>query len=31
MRIGLLLSLAWMMRLTEPLFTITRGSFRGAT
>ena len=29
MRIGLLLSLAWMMRLTEPLFTITRWEFSG--
>ena len=29
MRIALLLSLAWMMRLTEPLFTITRWEFSG--
>jgi len=29
MRIGLLLSLAWMMRLTEPLISITRWEFSG--
>ena len=29
MRIALLLSLAWMMRLTEPLLTITRWEFSG--
>ena len=29
MRIALLLSLAWMMRLTEPLFSITRWEFSG--
>ena len=29
MRIGLLLSLAWMMRLTDPLISITRWEFSG--
>ena len=29
MRIALLLSLAWMMRLTDPLFSITRWEFSG--
>ena len=31
MRIALLLSLAWMMRLTDPLFSVSTQHFPGAT